>query len=218
METAISNFFVIYTNITQQPPPSPPPAGDSDEGDGDDGDQDPEIPVSFRAVEVLIHFCVGTYEVAVDQSGGGSGLARTVRTATSTTMVSSQQQQPLVLTAQEGGGAATRNFTIDRASSRVLANYMASTFSGAYSGAGMGSGLVVGYTGTADAFGSAMFGSGPARAVDGSSPSADDPMRQTLWNITQNVATSLTNTYVKDATHQELPFIPPSNCDLFFFN
>lgn len=192
--TAISNFFIIYTNCTRQPSPSVPPGSDSDGNyEDDDRDQEPEAPVSFLAVEVLLHFCVGTYEVTVDKSSGSSGpqLPRTVRTSTSTAVLSSRgQPKPLMVLAaqaQADGAAAARNYSVDTESVRPLSGYMASTFSGVYS-AGMGS-AAVGYTGTGDALGSAMFGGG-RRRVGGE----DEAVR----NMTANVATSLTNTYVND--------------------
>ncbi|KAL8400731.1 hypothetical protein RB594_000946 [Gaeumannomyces avenae] len=188
---AISNFFVIYTNSTRQPSPKVTPSNNRDGDDDDDDDDDDkrhEEPVSFRAVEVLLHFCVGTYEA--------TAAGKTVRKSTTTDLLLPPaprgQPKSLVVFAAQAG----RNYSVDPEAVRPLSGYMTSAFAGAYS-AGMGpaGAAVVGYTGTSDAFGSAMFGAARARGqVFEKDGSADETMRQAVANITGNVAMSLTNT------------------------
>ncbi|KAI6371362.1 hypothetical protein MCOR25_003970 [Pyricularia grisea] len=124
---------------------------------------------AFSAMEILFHFCVAEYTVKSDTEMSQQNAQFTTRVEERTVVLS------------ESG----KDYKVDRNSAAALMRYMASTFYGTFSAA-MGS-SAVGYTGTSDALGFSMFG-----ASSQTLPERD--RLASVRNLTQNVATSLTNT------------------------
>jgi hypothetical protein len=159
ISSAIANFFVVYTNQTA--------TIDSEDA-------------VFRAVEVLLYFCVNTYQVAMSR-----GVSVTTRVDSSTSVV------PATSPSSTAAGVVLRTphdeteYSVNRNDVRPLNNYLVSLFSGTYS---FGHGQeMVGLTSTSDVLGTAMF-----RGTTGKY--SEDDLRAVIGNLTQNVATSLTNT------------------------
>ncbi|TLD27313.1 hypothetical protein PspLS_04552 [Pyricularia sp. CBS 133598] len=123
---------------------------------------------TFGAIEVLFHFCVSEYTVS------GTEMGQQI-----TQFKTRVEERTLVLS------DAVKDYKVDRNSAAALMRYMASTFYGTFSAA-MGSGAL-GYTGTSDALGFSMFG-----ASSQTLPERDRLVA--VRNLTENVATSLTNT------------------------
>ena len=160
---AIADIFVVYTNQT----------GGAASG-----------PVGFRAVEMLLHFCVATYREAVI---GGEHTAEQTESETGIpTANGTLGGQQLVL--GTGTGDPSRRYAVDLAYAEKLGRYVASTFAGTYS-ASFGA-RATGYTTTSDAFGTAVY----SGAVDGGSTTlGGEASRDSIFNVTNNVALSLTN-------------------------
>ncbi|KAL2130118.1 hypothetical protein VTI74DRAFT_6880 [Chaetomium olivicolor] len=165
--SAIANFFLVYTNQTGELAP------DAQRG-------------VFHATEVLLHFCVNTYQVS---TSGGVSTSKVVHSSTlvaqdeaSNTLVDARSpaSRRVVLRSSSGGGV----YSVKRDDVKLLNNYLLDGFSGVYSdryGKAIG-----GETATSEALGTAMF-----RAATDS-----EEMRTAVRNWTTNVATSMTNTQV----------------------
>ena len=188
VSSAIANFFLVYTNQTAEL------ASDSQQS-------------VFRAAEVLLHFCVNTYQVS---TSGGISTSKVVHSSTlaaqqdsSNTLVNvrgvpSSYQQPrgVLLRSTSDQGV----YSVKRDDVRLLNSYVLSLFSGTYSyqhGEAIG-----GETATSEALGTAMFQGGL---------SSEDDVRAAVRNLTENVATSLTKTQVISFCQQSSPpfFFPP---------
>jgi hypothetical protein len=170
VSSAIANFFLVYTNQT------------SNTGSGSPTN-------TFRAAEVLLHFCVNTYEASTSR---GLSTSRVVHSSTlaaedasgnsivNVRHVSSSPRRVFLRSANTDGV-----YSVKREDVKFLNNYILSLFSGVYShwyGKAIG-----GETATSEALGLAMFQR---------EPSDDDGMRSVVESLTANVATSLTNTQV----------------------
>lgn len=176
VSSAIANFFVVYTNQTA------------------DRASDSQQETVFRALEVLLHFCVNTYQASTAR---GLSTSRVVHSSTlaaqdgssSSTLVSVRDGAPprrLVLRAAGGEGV----YSVKRDDVKLLNSYVLSLFAGTYShryGKAIG-----GETATSEALGLAMFQREPCD---------DGEMRAVVSNVTNNVATSLTNTQVDFLEH-----------------
>ncbi|KAI6462311.1 hypothetical protein MCOR17_005979 [Pyricularia oryzae] len=124
---------------------------------------------AFGAMEILFHFCVAEYTL-----NSGTEMDQQV------TQFRTRAEESMVVLSESG-----KDYKIDRNSAAALTRYMTSAFHGTFSAA-IGSGAV-GYTGASDAVGSSMFGT--------SSQTLPERDRlASIRNLTQNVATSLTNT------------------------
>ncbi|KAL1836280.1 hypothetical protein VTJ49DRAFT_5341 [Mycothermus thermophilus] len=194
VSSAVANFFLVYY--------APQAAAAAD----DEAEQPvPAVPdpAGFRAVEVLLHFCVNTYQVATTNGVSTSQVVHsatltteseargTLVTLRDTTSSSSSSPSPsssssstsarpvlLRMTSAEGPGV----YSVKRDDVRLLNEYIRSVFSGTYSrnyGKAIG-----GETPVSEALGLAMFGRG---VLD------EEAMRAAVRNLTANVATSLTN-------------------------
>lgn len=173
VSNAIANFFLVYTNQTAAVGSKP--------------QQD-----VFRAAEVLLHFCVNTYQVSTSR---GVSASKVVHSSTLSAqqdssnkvvdgrgVSSSSQQSPGVLLRSTAGPGV---YSVKRDDVRLLNSYVLSLFSGTYSyqyGSRIG-----GETATSEALGTAMFRGGL---------SSEDDIRDAVRNLTSNVATSLTKTQV----------------------
>jgi len=167
---AIADLFVVYTNRTG------PAAGAGAAGGG---------PVGFRAVEVLLHFCVATYRAAVT-----AGEPSTELTGTATHVLTTNGTPDGRLVLGTGSGNTARNYTVDVEYVGKLHRYVASTLAGTYS-ASLGSGAV-GHTSAGDAYGTALYNS--RSEGGGAAPGGDEWLSDAIFNVTSNVAQSLTNT------------------------
>ncbi|KAL2161406.1 hypothetical protein VTH06DRAFT_7967 [Thermothelomyces fergusii] len=194
--SAIADFFLIYTNQT---------AASSVSQEGEEGNEE----AVFRAVEVLLHFCVNTYEVSTSRGVTTSRVVYTSNLAAENVVASGRvtpldardssssspsqgpssrriflrSSRPPSADAEEEGGAIV--YSVEREDVALLNQYLLSVFSGVYSdryGRAIG-----GQTATSEALGLAMFS-------QQRSPSfGDAEMRAVVGNLTANVATSLTN-------------------------
>ncbi|TLS28593.1 hypothetical protein PpBr36_00847, partial [Pyricularia pennisetigena] len=133
------------------------------------GSPSPVSDTAFGAMEILFHFCVADYTVR-----SGIGMDQGI-----TPFKTRVGERTIVLS------EAGEDYRVDRNSAAALMRYMTSTFYGTFSAA-MGSGAV-GHTSTSDALGLSMFG-----ASSQTLPESD--RLAAVRNLTQNVATSLTNT------------------------
>ena len=157
LKAALADFFVIYTNDTSGPVAAP-----------------------FRAVEVLMHFCVNTYAAAVRE-----GVSQTTRLASGTNVTESTNSADLLSLSGDG-----RNFTINTTYALLLGDYLRQTLSGTYS-LRLGD-QAVGRTGASDAVGAALYVGDLLKSL---TESNNDALRhQAIRNITENVAISLSNT------------------------
>jgi hypothetical protein len=171
MNSAISNFFAIYVNQTERLV---------------------SRPVTFRAAEVLLHFCVRSYAVEVvdgiDSTNQSSPTVNVLSTDGSISRGGMSTNRLLVLETPDDPG---NNFTVNPEFVKPLTQYLASTFRGAFSNA---NGITAQETTTtSDAIGSAMF-RGLYEDGAGVNPLGSQGLQEIILNTTQNVATSLTNT------------------------
>ena len=154
LETAISDGFIIYQK---------------------DVNADTR---TFGAVEILLNWCVNSYNTTVHAS-----MSQTQVIANSTTVVSSNgPSSSLVLRAAEGAA----DYTVDAEANLAIQNYLASTFSGSYSDA-------FGFFSTEAALSvsSALYEETGLAGVTGQA--LDDMQFGGIMNATQNVAVSMTN-------------------------
>jgi hypothetical protein len=136
---SIADIFIIYTNPTTS---------------------------SFRALEVLLHFCVNSYIANVT-----NGVASTSQTA-STTRILSNTTDELVLGGPEAHDG--RIYTIDASLAKVLNAYMVDVFAGSY-------GSKTGGTIASEVLGDVLY------------QAFSQEERNTLGGVFQNVAVGLTN-------------------------
>lgn len=161
--SGIANFFLVYTNQTVNLP-----------SDGQKG--------AFRAAEVLLHFCVNTYQVS---TSGGVSTSKVIHTSTlaaqdEASNTRSSLSKRVVL--RSAGGEDV--YAVKRDDVRLLNSYLLDAFAGTYSyryGRAIG-----GETAVSDAIGTAMF----------SGRMSSEQMRTVVRNWSANVATSLTNAQV----------------------
>ncbi|KAK4043715.1 hypothetical protein C8A01DRAFT_32244 [Parachaetomium inaequale] len=174
--SAIANFFLVYTNQTAELP---------------SGSQQQAV---FRAAEVLLHFCVNTYEASTSR---GVSTSRVVHSSTlaaedgttanalvnarDTSLSSSPSSSRRVVL--RSADAAEGVYSVKRDDVKLLNGYILPLFAGTYS---QRYGKAIrGETATSEALGLAMFQREPCDDVE---------MRAVVSNLTANVATSLTNT------------------------
>ncbi|KAH6845314.1 hypothetical protein B0I37DRAFT_312822 [Chaetomium sp. MPI-CAGE-AT-0009] len=151
VSSAIANFFLVYTNQTSDP-----------------GSVSPRT--VFRAAEVLLHFCVNTYEASTSR---GVSMSRVVH---SSTLAAEDASGNSIVNARHVPSSPRRVFlrstssdgvySVKREDVKFLNGYILSLFSGVYShwyGKAIG-----GETATSEALGLAMFQR---------KPSDDDGMR-----------------------------------------
>lgn len=162
-QAAIANFFLVFSNQTESP--------DSD-----------ELP-SFRAVEVLLHFCVRTYSVSVE-----NGVP--ISTVTSTTA-----------NTEDGSGSGAENdgiilkgpqdttFVVGRSRLQRLQSYTRRVLSGEYAVIGKG---MAQPTVASEAFGTALYGGSRADKV-GRAVGGDASAKDIVAAVSENIGTSLTN-------------------------
>jgi hypothetical protein len=170
VSSAIANFFLVYTNQTSDP--------------GSVSSR-----TVFRAAEVLLHFCVNTYEASTSR---GASTSRVVHSSTlaaedasGNSIVNVRHVPSLPRQVFLRSTNADGVYSVKREDVKLLNGYILSVFSGVYShwyGKAIG-----GETATSEALGLAMFQR---------EPSDDDGMRSVVRNLTANVAASLTNTQV----------------------
>jgi hypothetical protein len=172
VSSAIANFFLVYTNQTAAL------ASDSQQQ------------AVFRAVEVLLHFCVNTYQAS---TSGGVSTSRVVH---SSMLAAEDEASSAVISARDAPPSSRRVvlraasaeegvYSVKREDVKLLNNYLLSLFSGTYSHRYRETNR--GGTATSEALGLAMFGR---------EPRGDYEMRAVVSNLTTNVAISLTNTQV----------------------
>lgn len=162
LEAALADFVVIYTNDTTGPVAAP-----------------------FRAVEVLMHFCVNTYAATVRE-----GVAQTTRLASDTNITAAAKNSSVADLLSLAGAEDGRSFTVNSTYALLLGDYLRQTISGAYS-LRLGD-QAVGRTGASDAVGAALY---VGDLLTGLTEFNNDALRrQAIMNITENVATSLSNT------------------------
>ena len=174
VSSAIANFFLVYTSQA---------SSDSQQG------------TVFRAAEVLLHFCVNTYQASTSRGVSTSAVVHSSSLAAQDGSSSSavvrvrdveaapESSRRVLLRATAAAGQAV--YSVERDDVKLLNSYVLSLFSGTYSyryGKAIG-----GETATSEALGLAMFGGEPCD---------DSQMRAVISNLTSNVATSLTNTQV----------------------
>jgi hypothetical protein len=167
VSSAIANFFLVYTSQASN-----------------------SSRTAFRATEVLLHFCVNTYQVSTSRGVSTSRVVHSSTLATqdetSSAVVRGRGAPPgssraLLLRATAGQAV----YSVERSDVKLLNSYVLSLFSGTYSyryGQAIG-----GETATSEALGLAMFEREPCD---------DAEMRAVVGNMTNNVATTLTNTQV----------------------
>lgn len=220
--SGITNLFFVYTNTTS----ATNQASSRNSSSTSTGQRH-----IFRAAEVLLHFCVNTYQVStrrgisistvvhssaltvLQQQGvvttagtilrsnlssptnpdtGSSSVGRravpdTPRAAvamlslsTSTTVGGEENLHPLPPQQQQ-----VDVYTVKRDDVELLSRYIRGVFAGSYSrryGSAIG-----GETAVSEAIGTALFDRGTL---------SESMMLETVWNVSANVATSLTNTQV----------------------
>ncbi|KAK3394351.1 hypothetical protein B0H63DRAFT_43517 [Podospora didyma] len=184
VSSAVANFFVVYTNQT--------------------ADLDRQS-TAFRAAEVLLHFCVNKYEVSTAQ-----GVSITTLIGSSTVVaVEAEEAVPVAVAGRTALSNASENlsnsglaanvvlrstadnkdYSVQRDDVRLLNRYIQTVFSGTYSyrhGT-----RIAGWTAAGDVFGTAMF---ERDEESGGTTSFGDPgLLAVIGNVSQNVATSMTN-------------------------
>ena len=197
VSSAIANFFLVYTSQA---------SSDSQQG------------TVFRAAEVLLHFCVNTYQASTSRGVSTSAVVHSSSLAAQDGSSSSavvrvrdveaapESSRRVLLRATAAAGQAV--YSVERDDVKLLNSYVLSLFSGTYSyryGKAIG-----GETATSEALGLAMFGGEPCD---------DSQMRAVVSNLTSNVATSLTNTQVNFLGRLALPLSLSLSrfLSLFFF-
>jgi hypothetical protein len=176
--SAIANFFIIYTSLIAERPAGP---------NGASSDTSTSV---FQAVEVLLHFCVNTYEISTARGVSSSRVVHSSSLTTSAQQQKRQQQgEPAVMLRSrqdQGGGGSI--YSVKRDDVRLLNGYILSLFSGTYSywyGTRIGN-----ETPTSGALGQALF----RRAVPATAANnPEEYLRDVVRNMTNNVATSLSN-------------------------
>ncbi|KAH6650091.1 hypothetical protein F5144DRAFT_588664 [Chaetomium tenue] len=154
VSSAIANFFLVYTNATSNT--------------GSDSSK-----AVFRAAEVLLHFCVNTYEASTSR-----GVA-TSRVVHSSTLAAEDASGNSIVNARHESSSPPRVFlrstntdgvySVKREDVKFLNGYILSLFSGVYShwyGKSIG-----GETATSEALGLAMFQREPMRVMSSASAS-----------------------------------------------
>lgn len=179
VRSAIANFFLVYTNGTTRSSISW-------------RQQEQEADV-FRATEVLLHFCVNTYEASTSKGESTSRIVFTSALAAENEVAGSGKTSVNVrdslssLSSSAGGEGDGVVYSVKKEDVALLNSYILSVFSGVYSG--RYGPAISGQTPTSEVLGLAMF---PQRDP----PYDDAQMRAVVGNVTANVATSLTNTQV----------------------
>lgn len=171
--TTINNYFVIWQNKDSQ-------------GQGD-----------FGAIEVLIYWCVNTYSTQVQAGIPSTNItASSVNVGSGNASITLPDDDGTNRTYQQYGGVAlnpansSTNYTVDGPANAALTSYMANTFRGTYT-----PGLDGGYTtDAAQALVSALIEQPSLLRATGQA--ADDLQLAGVQNLTQNIATSMTNKYV----------------------
>jgi len=159
---ALANLFAVYTTQT-----GTLPAGANDSA-------------TFRAVELVLHLCVGSYVADVTD-----GVANATQTR-STFGVRSNDSGQWTLNAPQ----PDKSYAVDADAAKRLGAYLAAQLAGTYSAA-LGRGAA-GRSGASDALGAALFLDSPA--VPAEAADVDGRMKQTVYNVSRNVATNLANT------------------------
>jgi hypothetical protein len=185
--SAIANFFLVYTNQTAELPSGS----------------------VFRAAEVLLHFCVNTYEVSTSHGVStsrvvhSSTLAAEGGTTNALNVRDESSSRRLVLRSADADMEGV--YSVKRDDVKLLNGYILSLFAGTYS---QRYGKAIrGETATSEALGLAMFQREPCD---------DDEMRAVVRNLTSNVATSLTNAQVNFlGLPPSFPFLFPCHQPLF---
>jgi len=159
---AIANAFIIYTNQTFE-------------------SRRPES--TFRAAEVMWHFCVSTYSTTVARG------VSTVQLVNSSTIVSST-----AVDASEAGVSLralfdSRDYIVKRNDVRPLHRYMTEVFIGTYSY--RYAKRIAGATPASHALGAAMFNAKPGGGT--SEGNLEQNVKSALANVVRNVAVGLTN-------------------------
>ena len=163
--TALASIYIIYTHSMAEGPA----AGEA-----------------FRAKEVMLRFCVNTYEISVSQGAADTRqLGSETRVSKRTSDMPSSAAVTLLRARDD---SSTKIYGISSGHAAVLGRYLESTFTGTYSTGG--GGKAVRSTAASDALGAAMY---EARAVGGRATEVDTE-GAAIENVMRNVATSLTNT------------------------
>lgn len=185
--SAIADFFLVYTNQTAA------------SSDSNPGERDNEANV-FRAAEVLLHFCVNTYEASTSRGVSTSRVVHTSNLAAENEVGSgsssflsgrgSSSRKNFLRSSSSSPATAEGDgivYSVEREDVALLNSYLRSVFSGVYSDR---RGQAIGdSTATSEVLGLAMFQQG--------NPSLNDTeKRAVVGNLTANVATSLTNAQV----------------------
>ncbi|KAH8899409.1 hypothetical protein GQ53DRAFT_836453 [Thozetella sp. PMI_491] len=172
--SALANFFVVY----------------AEEGTG--GVPEPR---TFRAMEIILHFCVNTYEVGVSR-----GIATTALVDTTTEVISNPQDEAHVVPPRDATSSGLGSVILQSRSdgkrygvtgdhAKALRDYLESVFVGTYSS--KHGAKVARSTAASDALGTAMY---KGEHVGGTTAASSAEERgAVIGNVMRNVATSLTN-------------------------
>ena len=189
ISSAISNLFLVYTNETAT-----------------------QGPTGFQAAEVLFRFCINSYQVST--SGGISNTVET-RLATAvadnpngsgSTAGAADDTMAILHAPSSSSSSGDGDYPVNKGAALLLHQYLVSVFAGTYSLRGGRS--MAGSTAVSDILGVAMFrgrnsisivddsgrGGGSETTTTVTENSTEERLRAVIGNLTQNVATSLTNT------------------------
>ncbi|KUJ09624.1 uncharacterized protein LY89DRAFT_657053, partial [Mollisia scopiformis] len=168
--TTISDHYVIWQNTAGQ--------GQAD----------------FGAMEILLYWCVNTYSTQVTAGISSTSISSTsVNIASTNTSLTLPDSNSANGTFQQWGELAMNpsnssdNYTVDGSANAALAAYMGTTFRGTYE-IGLGGGYT---TDAAQVLVSALFGEPGLAGARGQV--ADDMQLSGVQNLTQNIATGMTN-------------------------
>ncbi|KAK4216573.1 hypothetical protein QBC37DRAFT_337604 [Rhypophila decipiens] len=183
LSAAIANFFFIYTNQSSR------------------GSSAQDQEAAFSAVEVLVHFCVNTYNISVTQ---GVPKTELVNSSTSVAQITTGEEEGTrILHLQDPLSSSVGYLSVNLTATQALRDQLVSLIKGTYSSS-YGD-LMQGLTPASEVLGAALFESdlstsASALAADNNNTSGDSGERQqhqqqkTIGNLMLNVATSLTNT------------------------
>ncbi|KAK3383702.1 hypothetical protein B0T24DRAFT_59685 [Lasiosphaeria ovina] len=178
VSSAVANFFVVYTGQTAN-------SGQQQAG-------------SFHAAEVLLHFCVNTYQVSTSR-----GVSVSVKVNSSTTLspsAAASEEQTQGISPERGSPQPSqalysflddREYSVQRDGMRLLNNYLRSVFSGTYSS--RYGPRIAGSTAAANTLGVAMLRKKGLEASEATLPGSTSDTAAAIMNIMDNLATSLTN-------------------------
>ncbi|KAM7222890.1 Protein of unknown function (DUF3176) domain containing protein [Rhypophila decipiens] len=177
LSAGIANFFFIYTNQSSR------------------GNSARDEEAAFSAVEVLVHFCVNTYNISVTQ---GVPQTELVNSSTSVAQITTGEEEGTKILHLQDPLSSVGYLSVNLTATQALQNQLVSLIKGTYSSS-YGD-LMQGLTPASEVLGAALFESdlsssaSALAADDNTSGGSGEQQPKTIGNLMLNVATSLTNT------------------------